>query len=234
MSSHSSQNADSWEETIELLVRKVLAQLDPEASSRDSDRETTTETPVNFIPGSVISVSSLDRLNDAVKQITVSTSAIVTPAARDELRARGVEWSRVNAASERSQGRSANGEPMAVLVGDDSDGKLASALVEQLQRRGVEAAMASAKTIHHLDLHQTALLLSDLPARDVEHLCRRHDLSAVSVEAIATAERIAGSMQPRVWVLDRVQMNLTTLVRVAQICLQPSALGRSAPGGKPR
>jgi hypothetical protein len=95
---------------IERIVREVLASISPANMAANTAANTASDAAMNVkgiptepiapavdvmhLTASVLSMDSLRNLPSTTKQITVASTTLVTPAAKDWLRQKGIGWTR--------------------------------------------------------------------------------------------------------------------------------------------
>jgi hypothetical protein len=193
---------------VQAIARQVLQQLRQNsaalpASPTAADTATPAETPAAAAGEAeprLVTLETLDRFGDG-GEIRLAARAVVTPAARDEARRRGIQL--VACETKPQAGESS---PPAACSDD--------VLQRQLDRRGVVLPA------------ETELVWTDQPAREVFRHCSAGQ-PAVMVTDFADVDRFAAELSPRVWVLDRQRLNLTAAANVAARIARCS----SGPGG---
>jgi hypothetical protein len=167
------------------VVRKVIARL----------QQTTTTN----IDARLITLETIER-HDA-GQLVIDESAVITPAARDEARRRGIAIQRLH------KTKITTNRQTDTSIADTDDPNRADTVLHQLGRRG--AKLGTAKVI-----------LSDTPASET-HKQIISGNRATMVTAIADVERFAGELDPNVWVLDMKRLNIpaavNTVVKISQL-----------------
>lgn len=167
------------------VVGEVVARLQHQDATTSNDR--------------VISVETIQA--HQTTQLTVASSAVVTPAARDEARRRGITIQRIDQPTAPTNPST----PHNIIDADNP--KRAETVHDQLKRRGVSLGAAK-------------IVLSDAPAAEVH----RQILSgkrATMVATIADVPRFAAELDPQVWVLDMQRLNIPAAVNtVAKIAQQ--------------
>ena len=137
-------------------------------------------------------------------QLTVASSAVVTPAARDEARRRGITIQRVDETAKPTK----LSTPDNII--DTDNPKRAETVHDQLQRRGVSLGAAT-------------IVLSDAPAAEVYRQIVAGKRAAM-VATLADVPRFAIEIDPEVWVLDMKTLNIPAAANtVAMIAQQGSA-----------
>ncbi|MBI3468817.1 MAG: hypothetical protein HY000_37920 [Planctomycetes bacterium] len=152
------------EANIERIVREVIAKLSAaEMAPHEANGETelcaglptphqreqrTSEELV--LSARVVTLGELDRL-DGVKRLVVPPRAVITPAARDLLRQRGVD---VAYALPRS------GTKRRLAVGSSKDGRDPAALIQRLKAEGIEV-----ERVANTGLGEMVAEVADLVAR---------------------------------------------------------------------
>jgi hypothetical protein len=223
------------ENRIALLVREAIAAVrsaDPiakgvvSAIGRNEIDETKQDDPEScWIGVSPLTLATVDALPQSVRRIRVSAKTVVTPAVKDWLKQRGILLERC------ASGKQATAPMVHVLAGvelviaDAEDGDRAVACQRQLALRGQKVdAVKVDQLVSRLQANPSlrAVLLSSLPALEVDRLCREASLCTVAVDSLALVSRIAARMAPRVWVIDSQQLTLSAMVSVAQACYTAS------------
>ncbi len=80
------------EELVERIVAEVMRRLQGDHALREPSTATSHRTMT--LDARVVSLAALERLPADCDRLFVRSDAVVTPAARDELRQRGIEWFR--------------------------------------------------------------------------------------------------------------------------------------------
>ena len=166
------------------LVRRVIARLQQPTTDTDP-RLVTLETIEQHESG----------------QLIIAKSAVVTPAARDEARRRGIAIQR------RNESITTTTETANLDIVDSDAPERAKAILQQLQRRGVE-------------LGTTKIILSEAPASETyKQITGGH--RAAMITSITDVERFATELDPTVWVLDMKRFNIpaavNTVVKISQL-----------------
>lgn len=185
---------------IAAIAREVIVRL--KASNLT---QPTNSTAAVSIAEKVITTDSLRSVAATTTQLFISKDAIVTPAAKDEAKERGITLNRSVALP---QGHETNEQKLEITDSQQLD--RADAIKNQLKRRGLK------------DLGGR-IVLSDTPSRDVAECCGDGQ-RAVMVTSVADVRRFADELNPSTWVLDMKRMNLVTATNaVAQIAqLRPT------------
>ena len=186
MANDANTNANTIDSAlVAQLVGEVVARLKQQDTTSSNDR--------------VISLETIQ--THQATQLTVASTAVVTPAARDEARRRGITIQRFDEAAKRNN----PSKPHDII--DTDQPKRAETVRDQLQRRGISLGTAT-------------IVLSDAPAAEVH----RQILSgkrATMVAAIADVPRFTAELDPQVWVLDMQRLNIPAAVNtVAKIAQQ--------------
>lgn len=182
----SSQTIDR--EAVANIARQVLARLAVIAQQEDA----------TAIDDRVVSVESLRGLPGGTKQLAIHPNAVVTPAAGDEARDRGITLLRIDHTTNPERTTTMQ---VASAIRDTEQPERSAAIQQQLDRRGVD-----------LGTHQ--IILSDTPAREVWQQCTSQAERAVMVSALDDVNRFAEQLDPTVWVLDMKRLNLIAAVNV--------------------
>ncbi len=176
------------------IARRVVRQL------RESDSSggavASSANPATAVVGEkLITIETLDR-HAATGQVVAAAGAIITPAAREEARRRGITIQpAVDAAAGQADCHSnhqANGLPAS----------LPESLRNQLDRRNVVLPAG------------VEIRWCDEPAAEVYRCCSNGQPAAM-IAALSDVERFHDEMAPQVWVLDRQKLNLIAAVNVA-------------------
>lgn len=211
---------------IEAIVRAVLARLRDAAPGADDcaqapshgtggsgrqDRGGPASEPVH-LGGPVISVATIEALPPDIGKASVSATAVVTPAARDAARGRGLQLT--IAAPPATSSAAA---PRLLLADADCPLRLTAA-VKQLQRRGVAVVpVAVPELVAQLRAGgSTGLLLTDLPAPHVCDACRHESIRAAAVGSPDEAQAIAAAMDVNLWVVDMKRLPLARMLMLLQ------------------
>ena len=170
---------------IAAIVRKVIARLaEPNRVTSDAP-EISVKT--------VISVKTIEQHTG--KHLLVSNSAVITPAARDEARLRGIRIERTN------ESRVKPTEPTTEIISDINNPQRAETIRQQLDRRGI-------------DLNEINVVLTDSPALEVLRQISGGQRAAMVTE-ISDVDRFHSELSPTVWVLDMKRLNIPAAVNAA-------------------
>jgi hypothetical protein len=183
----------------------------------------------------VISVAGLQQLSGSFDTLRVNRRAVVTPAALDWLKQKKIRVVRGIAADDsakRATGTKVSAESReqpaigCAMVVDMVSPQRAAGVTRQLGLRGLDVVEGTidqlvAEHVQASKLNSApGILLSDLPAVDVDLLARQHSLSVAAVDSVGQVRLIVARMQPRVWVLDASRLHLSGMVAVAETCLR--------------
>lgn len=162
----------------------------------------------------LITIETLGRYA-AAGQVMAAPGAVITPAAREEARRRGIKIvSKTNITGANITG--ANERPSKNESDNDSQ---ADALGKQLAHRGISLPP------------NVSILWTDRPAAEVHQQCTAGH-RAVMVDCVSNVQRFADELDPQVWVLDRHKLNLIAAVNVAaQIARCPAPTAKTNAGG---
>ncbi len=146
----------------------------------------------------IVTAETIARIEGAPTRLLVPTDAVVTPAARDEAKNRGIQ---IDPATEPSDTHTPQ-EPknLTQKIVDSQQSGRAAAIARQLAGRGVD----------RLD---STVVLSDTPAKEVCRQCRDGG-RAVMIRSVGEVDRFAAELEPTVWVID---MDRTSLVAATNI-----------------
>ena len=176
---------------VAAIAREVIARL--KSTSK------TNQTAAS-IDDRVITAGTIEGLSGKPTQIFIAPGAIVTPAARDEARQRGIAIHHtVNLPADQQP----NHGQLEII--DAAQPERAEMVRTQLARRGINNGAAR-------------VLLSDTPGRDVHQQCTTHDERAVMIATATDIPRFADELAPTIWVLDMKRLNISAATNaVAQI-----------------
>ncbi|TWU17677.1 hypothetical protein Pla52o_48920 [Novipirellula galeiformis] len=193
-------NASIDPNRVATIVREVLERV------KQHGPETAERPPLGSL-SNVVSVSSiLAAAKNGEQEIQTTAKTIVTPAARDEAKQRGIAIIRVTPTPPSAPASLRKLESLGTVTDSENPAR-ATAVCEQLARRGIRGSSS------------ISVILSETPAKDVYRICsggRR----AAAVSSIATIERIEKELSPQVWVLDMHALNFIAAVNVAARLLQ--------------
>jgi hypothetical protein len=190
---------------IATVVREVIAQINQHNSPTNLEANIKT----NPLPEKVVSVATIDSLPGSPSEIVIAAKAVVTPAAHDEARLRGITIRRSDAQTQiqteipnpgPEQSTQQRTQPNEIL--DVSKPERAASMLAQLARRGITTIGCK-------------IVLSETPAIDVFRLCHNEKQRAVLLCNISDVQRFASELPVDVWVLDMKRMNLMTAVNAA-------------------
>lgn len=177
---------------IAAIAREVIARLGTMSPPQTESPASPTQV---FLDSRIITASTLEQISGNPSQLSVPANALITPAARDEARRRGISLTR----SADPQQPTEQAHHARLEISDSADPARAEALRTQLARRGVGDIAAT-------------VVLSDTPAREVHHQCAARGNVAVMISDVTDVGRFAGELSPNVWVLDMKKLNLTAAV----------------------
>ncbi len=225
---------------IERLTVAVIQRLRADRTEKDNDPRRllvadtqTTITEAVTLNQRVIAVADIERLEAESKLLLAAPGAVVTPAALDEIRRRGLRMQRTEqgdlAGLPSSQPYAA--ATQAVVCIADSDQPLrATAWQRQLSLRGLQTDIIAMEEIQRrlqADAGQQAIIFSHLPAVLVCRFCRCAEIRAASVTSVSEVSRIQGAMQPNLWVLDTERLSFTNAIATALQCARLRPMGKT-------
>jgi hypothetical protein len=181
---------------IAAIAREVIARLKASNLTQTITSTPTASTTAASIADKVITTDSLRNVATTTTQLFIGKDAIVTPAAKDEAKERGIS---INRSVQLPAGQEPNGQKLEITDSQQLD--RADAIKSQLKRRGLK------------DLGGR-IVLSDTPSRDVVQCCGAGQ-RAVMVTSVADVRRFADELNPDTWVLDMKRMNLVTATNAA-------------------
>jgi ribose 5-phosphate isomerase RpiB len=177
----------------------------------------------------VITLSLLKGKLTGVSKLTVGERAIVTPAVRDELKQRGIVWSR--SSSQRS------GTTSIGLLTAATDEASATALkvirCPRIERIETGASMSLENTAKDLARHMTArqipgLLVSNRPYAALVAASQAQGIRAAIVKTTADVEQAAAEAAVNLFVVSPLQTTPTVLKNIAQAIATAAAAQRKA------
>ena len=186
----SSSTVDTSKIDIESIVRLVLRRL-------------TNETVVP-LQQRVIDVAAVESLSKDVQTVEPSLNSIITPAAKDELRLRGIGIRVGHSGSVPVEPPSIHPSAESALTADPGQCELAGVIQQQLVRRGVSMAFVDRARIH-LSIDPASALISFI----------RSGSSAVLINRLSDIPRFTHAACPSVYVLDAGTLNFMELVNAA-------------------
>jgi hypothetical protein len=169
------------------IAREVLARL---------QSATRTDQTAASLDDRVITAASIERLPGTPSELFIAAGAVVTPAAQDEARRRGIAINRSAPLPQSQQPR-----PAKLQLSDASEPQRAEAVRNQLAVRG-------------RPLPSARILLSDTPARDVYQHCTAGGEVAVMITSLNDVQRFAAELTPTLWVLDMKRLNIPAAANV--------------------
>ncbi|MBS0207429.1 MAG: hypothetical protein JSS27_00610 [Planctomycetes bacterium] len=189
---------DISKEQIERVVREVLARLMPAAAGEHVASETKPKTPSDTvsIAGQVITVAALDGRLTGKSKLQVNAKAVITPAARDLLKAAGVTVVRGTAGAAASAalnvviGRAQSRADAATLVAALRSQKLnleqvaQTGLVDSVGALAIEAARGGKLAVLVTEATSAALCLAN----------RRAGVRAALVDGQSDVNELAGTL----------------------------------------
>lgn len=189
---------------IAMVVRKVIARLKNQTNATiPNQSHPTFKTQTNSTAAStsekVITAASIDQLTGSPKELFVDAKAIVTPAAKDAAKERGIQISRSVELPTEQIPQPTNQTSTGII--DTSQPQRAASIADQLSRRS-------------LPTDGLQIVLSETPASDVFRYCSEGQRSAM-VTTVADVDRFAKELRPTVWVFDMKRMNFMAAVNAA-------------------
>lgn len=226
-----SSTSTSTQQLIDQVVREVLSRLkagahEHSASARtaaDADRKGKATSRGRFtFADRVISVDSFAAVPAGVDEVLVEPSAVITPAARDLARHRGIALVR--------RGESPLPKQDALLIADTDSPDRAAGLSHQLVSRGVAATSTNPDAVLQQVQNGRAigLVLSDVPAGFVCAACRNGSVRAAAISELNELPQIESQMQPNLWVIDMRRVSLSKAIVLAERCIRMVQQGGSS------
>jgi hypothetical protein len=220
------------ENEIERIVREVLAQMAP-ASSPAASRSGSPESARGALSltNRVVTVAELDGRLEGVRTVIVPPRAVITPAARDLLRQRGVTVASARSSFEKGAGvtagtakslvlgrASTSYEPLALLRALEQDG----IGVEQVARTGLAGVIDDLADLASRGGRRCLLLTDESPAA----AClanRLRGVRAATATDIASVTRAARSIGVNLLIVEPVGRSLFQLRGIAREFLRGPA-----------
>ncbi|MEM9827979.1 MAG: hypothetical protein AAF958_15415 [Planctomycetota bacterium] len=215
--------------TATVLARLRQAAADSSASNSDVNRSAASSSPVGSLPVmdsnvlamKVISASTIASL-PANQVVKVSATAVVTPAAKDEAKRRGMTLHAVDAATngvaadsnrvvtKDSVATEITGQKLTsrVMIEDQTGKHFDIAVIKQLQMRGVVT-------------RKTKWLLTHRPFAVCAQCWRSGTVAAVA-ESLLSLDEMIRDLRPSVWIVDPARLGLPTIVSMIQRVEQAS------------
>ena len=184
---------------VQQIVRTVIARLQQLDISRI---DTQTNATAASIAVKVVTSQTIASIKGTPSQIFVTPRTVVTPAAYDAARERGIEITKTTAVppEQRPQQPTSNNHGQQII--DRSKPERAESLVRQLALRGIATLPSQ-------------IVLTDTPAAELHHCMSTRRCRAAMVATITDVDRFHRELEPEVWVLDMGRMNLIQAVNVA-------------------
>ncbi|MEO9932210.1 hypothetical protein [Rhodopirellula bahusiensis] len=210
MTSPATNSATPNNVDITSIVEQVLRRLrDQTDTSVSPSKPTPNDETVHVLNDKVISVDVIQGIPAGVTQVQVS-GGIVTPAARDEMRARGITLAGSKSTPAAATKTASNsGKRFIQLHTDTSSKSIRDALARQLSLRGVD----------HCPRAHRSVIVTNRPAAT---LFDRIQLGsrAVLITRLEDIPRFASEMDADTFVLDMQRFNLVALVNAANTIAQ--------------
>lgn len=180
----------------------VLRRLQHTADEPDQSKSTDSSVRSWAVTERLITTATLNGMPSGKQQLLVEPQAVVTPAARDELRQRGIQMVRRDAKPSRAAAQPSRFLRMTASGSKDSE--LLASLKRQLATRGVA----------HCDRAAKSIVLSSNPARVVYDQITQ-GRSAVCISRLSDVTRFTAELSFDVFVLDTEHLNLMACVNAA-------------------
>ncbi|MCM2369536.1 hypothetical protein [Aporhodopirellula aestuarii] len=205
---------------LESIVRRVLREL----GAMENKPAPAPAVGSVVIDQSVVAVADVEAIPAAVKHVELRPRAVVTPAARDELRHRGISITTQH--SERSAAAGSESKPpvqpgtRAIDLqadGDVSESLLAS-VKKQITLRGVRLCNRASVSV----------ILSSRPATTAHHACGT-DRCVVSINRVDDVRRFLAELSPNVFVLDVKHLHVVAITGAISAIAKPSIQTKAGP-----
>ena len=175
---------------IRAIVDEVIRRI------RDEDAED--RVPQHAVLDRIVTVQSIESIESGA-EVVIPTNAIVTAAAQDFARDRGIRLHRDSIRIPSGNPESMSDE-IESRVTDTDDPNRAALVVSQLRRRDVTRLIGR-------------IVLSEMPASAVIQEIKQGE-SAVMINRLDQIERFKRECDPSTWVLDLKQLNLSAAINV--------------------
>ncbi len=217
MNSPATQTATPTNVDIASIVEQVLRRLRDQTNTNGSPSKPATHAPsAHVLSDKVISVDVIRGIPSGVTQVQLS-GGIVTPAARDEMRARGITLAGAESTSAAAIKPASNsGKRFIQLHTDTSSKSIRDALARQLTLRGVDHCPRAHRSVIVTEHPATALL------GRIQSGAR-----AVLITRLEDIPRFASEIDADTFVLDMQRFNLVALVNAASSIAQLSTSAKS-------
>lgn len=180
------------------IVRQVLARVRATGTPIQTSSQTPIAETVKLVTVETVvaSAASKDRV------IFINRKSIVTPAARDEAKQLGV---RLELVGTNSQSSSKAVSDVSLGMIDTTDASWVESIIAALSRRGI-AVSSGYSAIQ--------IVLTDCPAKQTHHYSSLGKHRAAMLTGMNQVERFHRELSPDVWVIDKTQVGLPTIVNI--------------------
>ncbi len=202
---------------IEAIVRRVLMQLQQSKDNAmlSSDAESSNQTESISFDAGVCSLDDVRLMTVSTKQLHLSPRTVITPAARDELRHRGITVVKL-AAMPDAEINQAPRQPGTRSIHLQRDGIVAdhlfAAVKRQILSRGVRLCNQS----------DVEVILSSRPATTAHHWSGTNRC-VVAINRIDDVPRFMIELSPNVFVLDIAHLHLVALASCITAIAKPTS-----------
>ena len=201
---------------IEAIVRRVLMQLRPETASGDASAQSEPAVPTSLsFDAGVCSLEDINTIDASIKHLQLSSRTVVTPAARDELRRRGIVTEKSAATSHSGRHRS-KPQPGTRAINLQCDGEVAehlfAAVKKQVRTRGVRLC----------DRASVEVILSSRPATTA-HQRTGPDRCVVAINRVDDVSRFIAELSPNTFVLDIAHLHLVAIATTIASIAKPTS-----------
>lgn len=197
---------------VEAIVAEVLRRLTSESATPATRLQ---------LSEAVVSLEQIEQIPNAIQEIVVSPTSVVTPSARDAIRQRGlrVEGAALHSSTEpvaRRTPASRKKQPIRLTV-DSTDATVESGIRAQVQRRGVKLCPKS----------KHGVVVSDKPATAAWN-AQKSGWFPVVVNRLSDIGRFAGQAPIDCWVCDSSMMNfMATVNAIVTVANLPAFVGET-------
>ena len=146
----------------------------------------------------MITAASIHETSSGISIALVDQDAVITPSAKDEAKSRGIKITRVERSPQLNRPQNGSGSQ----VTDRENPERAKAVENQLRIRGLRDPLPR-------------LILSETPAKELQHQILNVGETATMVGSINEVLRSGQELDVTAWILDMKRLNLTSAVNVA-------------------
>lgn len=191
------------------IVRQVLARVRAAGTPIQTSSQAPIAETVKLVTVETVVASAAS--NDRV--IRINRTSIVTPAARDEAKQLGVRLELVGTNSQTSS-KAASDVSLGMI--DTTDASWVESITAALSRRGI-AVSSGYSAIQ--------IVLTDCPAKQTHYYSSLGKHRAAMLTGMNQVERFHRELSPDVWVIDKTQVGLSTIVNIVATIVRLAGAG---------